>query len=64
MEFSTMKTLIEQIIESKNNIKEEYYSNSNGSDSTYCPYCNASASVIFRTGGWTEYRASIADINY
>lgn len=59
MEFSTMKTLIEQIIETKQDMKEVYKSNGNGPDSTSCPFCNSSEHVRFKSGGWIDYRATI-----
>ena len=59
MEFSTIKTLIEQIIETKQDMKEVYKSNGNGPDSTSCPFCNSSEHVRFKSGGWIDYRATI-----
>lgn len=64
MEFSTLKTLLEKIIEEKGYIQENYDSNSNGPDSTSCPFCNASEFVKFRTGGWIDYKANIQQLNH
>lgn len=62
MEFSTMKTLIEQIINSKSYVKEIYESNSNGPDFTICPFCQANEQVRFGNGGKREYSASINEL--